>query len=431
MRAKALPSCPGQRRMSSLGLSLLMTVLFLGCIVLPGYPVVGERSADGNLVRNRKGRAMSESMQYFSRFLHEVVYPKGKNESSTLKLGAILSNTIHSPVISASRAEGAVKHKIKECSSAGYNILTTKRLTKDDRVRVYIAKDSITNQSFILKVYKSAEDYSDELSFLARADHPSIAKPRCNFRDSGNYPAIVMDLMPAIASSTYFRSLHRPKANEPLETGNSNDKKSSYVGHLPTAISIQHNQAFEQDVVEIASKLYEAIRYMHWLGYSHSDLHAGHILVDDKRNVYIIDFEESVPFPLQNYHRSEPGVNGPEMFLGSDLFQENIDMWSFCSLVATWTVIRYTGDPKWVPVRVSNSKVLFAASLPEYFSENLRQLLYYCFQPDPYSRQFNTRAQQDLFESLPYWRGVDWRKLRKSAQRTPFSKQSQDDIRWS
>jgi hypothetical protein len=65
--------------MSSLGLSLLMTVLFLGCIVLPGYPVVGERSADGNLVRNRKGRAMSESMQYFSRFLHEVVYPKGKN----------------------------------------------------------------------------------------------------------------------------------------------------------------------------------------------------------------------------------------------------------------------------------------------------------------------------------------------------------------
>jgi serine/threonine protein kinase len=358
------------------------------------------------------------SAGHFHRFINEVVYPEGLEELKRGHLREILSNELPSEEIRADYAARRIKHTMMECSLAGYTIEVKKRLRRDDRTRVYLANGMFQskNRTVILKVYRSAEDYTDELSFLARANHPSIVRPICNHWDSAQYPALVMDFAEGVSSTQYFRALPRPKGYKAEDI--KEKPHTSYVGHLASGARVEYNAAFDKEIVEIASKLYEVIRYMHWLGYSHSDLKPSHILINDVKDVYIIDFEEAVPFPLQNYHHSEPGVNGPDRFLDSDLLQENIDIWSLGSLIASWTVSRYTGDVKWSAVRMS-SKALFAASLPEYFSPALRQLLYYCFNPDPYSRRFNTRAQQEFFRSLPYWEGVDWEKLKSPARREP------------
>ena len=310
--------------------------------------------------------------------LLDKLYPPGRLELQ-----------IHRPMLlnlnnsSPERAPSFPLRKLATCDELGFVLRQERLLTADKRVRVSIVRNILTNSSYICKLYTKHKVFDKELSSLLSLNHPSILPPICKLTTLDSNGFIIDYLSSGQVAERYFQDLR------------SKDKSSS------------GQEVVARTVRDFAAAFLDAILFVHWAGFSHGDLKQPHILRLNTGQPVILDFEEAVSLQSDNFHRTFSRQLAPESALRHTPLQENIAIWAFGTLLASWN-IRGSGDI----VRVDGSKLSTVMDVPNYLSEDLRQVVFYCLQSNPMLRMFNTKEQISFLQSLPYWKGIDWGQMR-------------------
>lgn len=308
------------------------------------------------------------------------MYPSGPQEER--ELAHILTNkqTEEFPF----RAPSTVVHwKPLECSVLDYDLRKVGAIHKGSRNSVYKLMDRRTGQLYAWKIFAKPDEYTAELFFFMVANHPLIVKPLCIMQEP-----------------------HDGRAGLVMEYVEDGLHSRRYLEQNP------------EELVRISAQAYDVLKYMHWLGFIHADFKPENVLIDSDGNVKAIDFGFAIHMPRFKYYRGTPNTNAPELMrlLPKAPVLENIDWWAFGATVAQWhgsstmAPIRLSRQEhhRWIMLRLSKSDGYYFGKVPHEFPEALREMLYYCWTPDPTMRQWNRKSQLVWFESLPFWDGVDF-----------------------
>lgn len=308
----------------------------------------------------------------------DVMYPQGQREESKIRR-ILINEAAELPF----RSPSLTMHwKPVECSVLGYDLHKVDAIHKGGRNSVYKVFERNTKRTFAWKVFAKADEYTAELAFFSVANHPLIVKPICIMQKDDGRAGLVMEY---------------------VEDGMHSRR---YLEENP------------DELVRLSAQIYDVLKYMHWLGFIHADFKPENVLIDRNGNVKAIDFGFAIHIPHYKYYRGTPNTNAPELMklLRDAPIQENIDWWAFGATVAQWygahsmppIQLSRHEQHRWIMLRLSKTDGYYFGKVPTEFPQKLRELLYYCWTPDPSKRQWNTRSQLLWLESLPFWDGIDF-----------------------
>lgn len=318
-------------------------------------------------------------IQLVRKYLKEL-YPKGAKEE--LNHVKILRNEAKNEPF---RAQTVFRNwAVAECKTMGLDTRVIKTIHKGSRNLVLKIWDRKGKRPYVWKRYDNSDEYTLEVAFFTVANHPNIVKPVCVQRCAKTkLPGLLMEFVKGSPSLEYA-ARHK------------NDPKKVKI---------------------IAAQAYDVLKYIHWLGYIHADFKPENLLVNEDGNAIAIDFGYAIVIPYYKYYRGTPNTIAPELVKVIDgPIEENIDAWALCSSIAQWfgvgkVPVDQKGSKrghKWVPVRISKRRGYLFGAIPKNFPPKLCQLLYYCMNPNPLLRKFNTKEQLEWFEALPFWDGIDF-----------------------
>ena len=332
-------------------------------------------------VNSDQHRKLVDSNDWFVaiQVLLDKIYPSGHNELQKFR-SMLLNENKSLP----ERAPSAPPRELPTCDDLGFVLRKERLLTADKRVRVSLVRNIKDNSSFICKLFSKESVFNKELTSILSMNHPSILRPKCKITTLDSHGFVMEYLKSGVVAERYFQDLR-------------NKNKGAEAQAKVNA-----------QIRDFSAAVLDCILYVHWIGYTSGDLKQPHVFRLENGRPVVIDFEEAVQLPSDNFHRTLSRQTSPETALRRSPLQENIDIWAFGTLLATWN-IRGSGDL----LRIEKSRLSTVVEVPTYFSPELRQVLFYCLQSDPNLRKFNTKEQISFLQNLSYWKGVDWTAMRR------------------
>lgn len=308
------------------------------------------------------------------------LYPKGLAEERSLK-SLLLNSQGETPFRTKTRTQAWFPI---ECINLDFNLRKVSTIHDGRRNLVLKFLDRKTNQLYVWKRYENPDEYTTEVGFFMLASHPNIVKPVCVQQDAKTgLPGLLIEFIKGGSSIDFaHKNAHNPKVLQRL-----------------------------------CAQMYDVLKYMHWLGFVHADFKPENMMVDEKGNAIAIDFGFAIPIPLGRYYRGTPNTIAPELVKAvKGPILENIDTWALGSTIAQFYGRNLLGKlssgskrgHRWCPTRICPTNGYMFGTVPTIFSQNLKQLLYFTMNPNPYMRMLNTLSQLEWFESLPFWKGIDF-----------------------
>lgn len=283
-----------------------------------------------------------------------------------------LMATDHGPVLLTEQL--AVSWLPVECKVLGLELRPQKTIHAGKRNKLQEMVDHQTGHRYAYKTFDNADEYTAELSFFMVADHPYFVKPKCIVREARR-PGIVMELVKGVGNSLAYV------------------KESGVDG---------------TDLARLSAQLFEALSYMHWLGFVHADMKPENVMVDADGNIKVIDFGFAIPLPFGKRGRGTPSTTAPELVGAVEgEIHEAIDWWAYGSTLAMWYSVHYDGE-RWIPLRVKRGEPLVMSEPPGRLPSYVREVIHLCLHPDTESRRFNTAIQQSHLRSLSLFQRIDW-----------------------
>lgn len=322
-----------------------------------------------------------DDLRKYIRAYMDKVYPDGRQEEAMIK--SILQNAdMDAPWRASSLTQ--VWTPVK-CSLTDIRFRIVENIHQGHRNHIYKVVDSNTGRMYVWKLFDSISEYTMELAFFTVANHPNIVRPVCTKTDSrSGYPGIVMEYVDGKRSTDY--------AHDHLS-----DRKV---------------------IIRLGAQVYDALKYMHWLGFIHADFKPENVMVNRHGDAKVIDYGFTLRLPFYKHNVGTPSTVAPEVLRIVDgPMAENIDYWALGSTIAQWFAVDHAimgsgGKPRrWVPMFLSKAKGYMLVKPPPFFDDKLKQLMYYCMNPDSHLRQWSTVKQLRWFESLPFWEGFDFATL--------------------
>lgn len=363
-----------------------------------------------------------------------------------------------------------------ECRTLGMSLHRHSTITVGRRNRVYLLSNShistgvaISNanssslnddddekkveQLVVWKVYENADEYASELAFFTIADHPNIVRPICIManHETGE-PGLVMEYVRGGSSLDFVRNalqhgdemavrrlsaqvysvliymhwlgyIHADFKPENVVVDEQGNAMAIDFGFAIPAPFYKHYRGTPTTlapelVKAVGGPILENIDFWalgstiaQWYGiyYLPADktkstaTAAAVTAVDnalERKAARITRRKNSKPTcpngPHHPGHKLEDGANEPRTS-----FKKSRS--------------RRKRPKKWVPLRISKSDGYSFGQLPPHnlFPTSLRQLMFYCLNPEPTMRMWSTKKQLEWFEGLPFWDevGIDWKGL--------------------
>ena len=249
---------------------------------------------------------------------------------------------------------------------------------------------------YALKFFGNSQDLQAETNFYSHSRHPYLLKPYCFInghhvkgqRLEKSQGGIVMDWFDGISALDYAR---RPATTD-------------------------------SDLVTVAARMFNALVYVHYIGFIHGDLKLDNVLVDPKtKDIRIIDFGFAIRLPYYVTKRGNPNILAPELAgLTDGPVNEAIDWWAYGSCLATLFAYRHLPyysrinlkkgtDEKYVAFKIHKRGRFFTVeAVPTAYPEEIRRMLYLCWDLNPAKRQFNSVQSLLFLKNQPLFRGVNW-----------------------
>lgn len=310
----------------------------------------------------------------------EKLYPSGPVEEASLR-SLLLNEDNEAPFRASSLA---INWYPVECRFLDLELRKVSTIHEGRRNQVLKMYDLKSKRYYAWKRYENVDEYTSELAFYMVADHPNIIKAICTQRcQRTGYSGILMEFAEG-GSSMAFAKKHADKPEK---------------------------------LLRLTAQTYDVLKYMHWLGFIHADFKPENVMVDERGNALVIDFGFTTYIPYSRSRRGTPTTMAPEVVEATKgPLHENVDTWALGSTIAQLWGAAYgmTGRKgrdsrhKWVPIRMSTTYGYSFGGLPKKFSRKLRQLMYYTMHPIPGMRMLHTESQLRWFESLPFWKGIDF-----------------------
>jgi serine/threonine protein kinase len=273
---------------------------------------------------------------------------------------------------------------------------------------------------YIRKEYYDLEYFTNEYNFLQFADHQHIPKPLCVMYDP--YPTIVMDYVPGERVHVAFYHLGMSFREEYHDEPITPRKKMSIA------------------LSKVLAKILVTLKYIHSIGFIHSDLKPENIIYDlSSGRIAIIDFDLSVSAPYAFTGRGTEATVAPEVYgLLKGPVHFGIDWWAYGSTAAMMIAAALAGlcydiefvvedTMNYVPFKYIRSTNQYEMTpIPKYFSPVMRSFLYPFFNPDPSKRVFseanayNWIRSHVMFECIENWQNYEHVNLGVYASLSPI-----------
>ena len=158
---------------------------------------------------------------------------------------------------------------------------------------VYRTISKQTSEPIVLKVFNKIESYENEKNILSKLNHQGIVKLIDSFQDGKN----------KVLALEYGKDLF----DYILENGRISEKKAKILFKY----------------------IFQAVQYLHENKIIHRDIKLENIIITEKQNLKLIDFDLSV---IQNYNKNYKACGtlqymAPELLNGMK-FDNKIDIWS-------------------------------------------------------------------------------------------------------
>ena len=344
------------------------------------------------LAHRKDEKLGANPIEVFSKFSSMVnnLYPQGQDEFKNKSLAALLS---YNPNQMAFRTSNRKYTWFPiGCHVLGYEFKRMRPIVLDSSTKIWLIKEIHTGQLFIWKRYSTFAHYSVEISFFSVSDHPNIAKAECTMMEKtsgGKFAGLVLRVVRGFESLDFFDKL------------NTTERK--------------------HQVIRIGSQLYDCLKYVHWLGYTHGDVKPSNVVVDYHGNGILIDFGFTLPTEYYSFGQGTPNTIAPEMFgyvpisrRTTIIHAENTDWFSFGQTLVQWLAVpmRHIDGQKFAATKFWRQRYeLREYPLTHIDSMEMRQLLYYLLNPDPHLRVYHTEAQLQFLESMPIWKYVNFAQM--------------------
>jgi len=169
--------------------------------------------------------------------------------------------------------------------------------------------------------------------------------------------------------------------------GSEENEKNLYfflelVGGTDLKAHMIQNSLSISEIRDIFKQISKAIYFCHQLNIIHRDLKQSNILVDDQKQIKLIDFglsnytEEG---KLRSTFCGSPAYAAPEMLLGTKYFGPEVDVWSL-------GVVLYAMVTSKLPFDSVGQLLKGTYDIPEGMDEDLKQLLKSMLESDPQKR---------------------------------------------
>lgn len=269
--------------------------------------------------------------------------------------------------------------------------------------RVYKVHQSQTHKEFILKIYGSKKDFKKEVELYnamhMAGNHENVVKPYCILK-AENSPIILEN---------------KKREGVIMQFVSSKDVSSNGWS--------QRDENTIEDIRKMSIKVFKAMKWIHSLGWVHSDLHGCNVIIDKSNNPVIIDFGNSnkIKNHIQQKWDSWIGVKAPESsyLVKSTKYSINeaMDVWTYANTVAGWFANKYISGYKGESYADSTYSYRQTFSLvfihpiygfninrtPKEFPSSLRQFLYILINPDPLLRSIDNKDIRTFIEGLDYF----------------------------
>ncbi|CAA7267385.1 unnamed protein product [Cyclocybe aegerita] len=240
---------------------------------------------------------------------------------------------------------------------------------------------------------KAVPNVIQERRLLEEIDHPFIVNLRYAFQDDENC-FFVLDLM--LGGDLRFH----------LER----------LGSLP-----------EETVRFYMAQLSSALSFLHEMGIMHRDLKPDNILLDERGNAHITDFNIAVHFG----ERKLTGVAGSMAYMAPEILQKRgytycIDWWSLgvCAYELIFGRRPFRGRSNSdLTYSISRDPVKWPDDAEKKCSRNGMQVVKGLLERDP-SKRFGCKPNGEGFQELrrhPWFKPIDWDTLESKEQTPPFT----------
>lgn len=383
----------------------IVLVLILVLIHLITILIFTSRSYQSKNTKKRNNFVNRAFLNDMKKFRNEL-YPENRLNGTLIEILSLLPKD-------KKKVEGEKPYILPFCNDIGLTFdsssfdplpLKIGKSLSTGTNRIFKVHQSQTDKQFILKVFGSKKDFKKEKelydSMHNAGNHENIAKAFCILK-AENSPVV-------------------------LNNGRREGILLQFVSSWDIS-SIGWTQREETSIedIRIASiKIFKAMKWIHNLGWIHSDLHGCNILIDKENNPIIIDFGNSDKINNHNIQKRDSwmGVMSPE---SSNLIKyskfsvtEAMDVWTFANTIAGWFANKYLPDYKNYNIIDSTYSYRGAFSLvnihaiygfkinrtPIEFPLYLREFLFLLINPDPNLRSFDNKAIRRIVEDLPFFK---------------------------
>lgn len=222
------------------------------------------------------------------------------------------------------------------CRAIGFQWDPVKILSRGSNNTVSLIKERGTGKLAVLKAFGNPDEYSNELHFFTVAQHPFLVKPICHQKISWDDASLTT---PEQAKALGFVDGFRPGADgmglmRKPTSGNGNSRPAIIMEYLDGYVSAQKYAsccASEEDLVRIILNIAAVIEYLHWLGYSHSDIKPRNIMVHEETlHTVLIDYGFTTRKEYVRKGRGTPATISPELaYRAPGKASFGADMWAF------------------------------------------------------------------------------------------------------
>lgn len=298
-----------------------------------------------------------------------------------------------------SRSYGQYHQNYPECGEIGLNNMKTVKVIQDEEANFLMLKKGNNGKLYVEKSTQSYSSFESEIEFFSHLNPQNKYFPilKCFMRTPGRE--------------------------------NRNSIITEFIAGQDSHILA--SRANPEQLKSMVKQLFEAIVDLHGMGYIHSDIKPGNVLVTDDFKVKLIDFGMARRVGNAKMYRGSPYTRAPELHgLCPGKVDVAIDWWAFGSTISIWYYYNYKYGSKLKSVKTSNSILTpnlamkyfqhfssydftpmkwkgenhFVGSIfPSSFNSNVKSFLSIFLTIDPDFRTFDSERLQNIVRNHKYF----------------------------